>query len=227
MNVKRVDTTLARFGRLTTMMMLLSLCACAQYALRIPNASRHSPVDVMLPENYHLAKQRLENYLRKRYRLEKSFTRPTELPQSYFIQAWIRDSSLRYYLLEFDHRQRHLSEWKAQWVLIPAGPQSTRARLSVLELIYLGPPHEAGPRPRSPRRNAKRQVVLSDWVETPEDHLRAAVEMRRFWNESYPLSSLPVELSHLPLPELEKIPSPSQDLRRSSSWDHLQRTRTF
>src|SRR5690606_24351187 len=103
---------------------------------------------IEISDNIYSVRERLEGYLRLRSRVERVVSEGNRI---HIIQPWVRDSSLRYYMLEFDTRERHLNEWKAQWTLEHAGSMRTVLRLKVFELLYMGPPRQAGLRPDPPR----------------------------------------------------------------------------
>lgn len=209
-------------GRFWMLWALLSITACSRYALRDYSNELQAPVEIELPETIDRAQQRLHKYLVSRGRFENLVTNSSG--KFIFVQPWVRDSSLRYYLLEYDTRYRHLSEWKAQWTLTEAGPFKTKLQLRVLEVIFLGPPDTLGARPRI-TRGSGREFIFADWVETDRDDLRASLEARRFWIEHYPRHPLPAPLAGFTQLTLEGPPRSIQSLERR--WTPLARPRAF
>ena len=201
-------------------MTLFALSNCSRFAIVTNDLERKSPFVVRLPESSSVVAQKLEAYLRGRDHLEKSFRSQMRFD---FIQPWIRDSSLRYHLLDFDERKRHLCQWKAQWTLEGNGTHDTELSVKVLEVIFMGSPRDANSFPTL--EQAQGNGLISDWFETDPDNLRAALEIRRFWIENYPLLPLPKEIATLTLPSLDGMPVSRTALRRR--WEPLQRTRSF
>jgi hypothetical protein len=202
----------------------LSFSACSQYGKITPDALSRPTVVIDLPENYFATYEKIEQYLKSRGHFEKViFNQLRDGQNAHFISRWVRDSSLRYYMLEFDSRERHLSEWKAQWTLEGRGRNNSKLTVTVLEVIYMGPPYRAGVRPEAPQDSLKINNI--DWYETTEDNLRAAIEARRFWTSLYPTHALPKILANVPIISLEVLPNSEALLK--NRWKPLQRQRSF
>jgi hypothetical protein len=208
--------------RLTLLFLSLSLVSgCSRYVVVDDDVMSMKPIDIIVPQNAVGAADKLQRYLKNRGRLQD---RHNDSQAVMFVQPWVRDQSLRYQLLEFDERKRHLSEWKAQWTVQPLGRDRALVSLRVLEVIFVGPPDTLGNRPRITRTN--RDFVVSDWFEAPPDHLRAALEARRFVNEQYPLMGLPLSLAALPDLGLQGPPKSLAHFE-NRAWQPLRRPRAF
>ena len=199
------------------------LPSCSRYVIASRDYESSQPIEVSVMEPLESVTEKLRKYLRQRSRVE-SLHRSTSLPATVSMtQPWIRDTSLRYYFNEFDIRKRHLCEWKAQWKLRALSPGSTRIGLTVLELIFIGPYDQSGTRAEA--SNAQEGIIISDWFETDPDNVRAALEVRRFWIENFPLSPLPISLADINVPSLEGAPLSRASLKRE--WPALKRRRAF
>jgi hypothetical protein len=170
---------------------------CTQHALRsATNLNTNGVLRLQVPVGSVELETLLRNHLKERRLLSgRRLVGDTTI----LIQEWRRDSSLRYHYLSSDTRHRHLSEWTAQWNLSPISATRTELSLVVLELIYIGDPRDAGPRPDP-------QMNVSEWYETPPDALRASLEARRFWVEKLPQIPLPARLSNIVVPSLTGPP---------------------
>ncbi len=171
------------------------------------------PVEARIQDSAENVEKKLSAYLKNRQRLERKFESPNQANRVIFLQPWIRDSSLRYFMIKTGDRIRHLSEWKAQWTLEPRGNHSTYISLDVLEVIHLGPPsNKRRPNPEEISAGA----AQSDWIETTPDRIRAAVELRRFWTENYLGTPLPPVLAQLTVKDLGEPPLGSQIIEREN-----------
>jgi hypothetical protein len=192
-----------------------ALASCSRYGVPISEDPPASPIVLHVPENFETTRRRVYQYLKSRDRVESVFT-PTDVPGEIRLnQPWVRDTSLRYMELEYDARQRHIVEWKGQWILKSVSESITEVRLNILELLFLGPAREASPRP----------TPNADWFETGADGLRAALELRRFWAETYPALPLPKALANVQVPALDGPPV-SRTLF-NAFWPPLRRRRAF
>jgi hypothetical protein len=210
--------------------------ACSRYALNLDDTGHEKPVVVRVDENSISVASKLRAYLLSRGRLDSGDLAPLRDGSLNFVQPWIRDTSLRYYSLNFDTREREMSDWKAQWHLKPLGAHQSELSLVVLELIFVGPAKDAGPRPEagpSARANllgSGRYPAAafdnSDWYETDPDNLRAALEMRRFWIETYPLKALPKVLASITVPLLQGPPL-STKAAQKRHWEPLHKQTSF
>ncbi len=210
-----------RAARILLIVGLALIAGCSRYVVVDDDVMALKPIDIVVPQNAVGAAEKLHRYLKQRRRLQDRHNDPQAVM---FVQPWVRDQSLRYQLLEFDDRKRHLSEWKAQWTVQPLGRDRALLSLRVLEVIFVGPPETLGNRPRI--TNSNRDFVVSDWFEAPPDHLRAALEARRFVNEQYPLMGLPPALAAIPDLSL-KGPPKSLAQFQNRRWPELTRSRSF
>jgi hypothetical protein len=202
--------------------LLIVTTSCSHYANEIQNSQSTYEVSVTIPDTLQGVRKKLHTYLRSRGRIEKEFDSTLQPGRVFIIQPWVRDSSLRYYLLKRDERIRHMSEWKAQWTLETQGAQKTALSLDVLEVIHLGPPSNVK---RPEPQEIATGLAKNDWIETPNDTLRAAVEMRRFWTENYLGFPLPPSLSNFKIDDLKGPPLG----RRLLTWkpDRIKRETPF
>jgi hypothetical protein len=182
---------------------VINLFACSQYAIEIVEPLSGPQATVAIPESAELVEKKILEYLRKRRRLESVQQSQMQAGRTFFLQPWVRDSSLRYMLLKADDRIRHLSEWKAQWTLEALSPKQSLLSVDVLEIIHMGPPsRKRRPEPEEISAGAAK----GDWVETPPDKIRAAVELRRFWTEYYLSLPLPSALANVNVKNLNDPP---------------------
>lgn len=205
-------------------MRLLHICllalattgACSHYAIRVPDTEQEKPVSITLPDSLSVATQKIENYLKARQHYSSTY-RPIERTEEVRInEEWIRDTSLRYYLRLWDQRLRHVTTWRAQWVLREIPPHRTELRVKVLELLFIGLPQDSEEGPDLDNKTS--------WFEGDPDEIRSAVEIRRFWTSVYPTVPLPEALS-IKVPGLVFEPGWKQDLRRF--WKAEPRPRAF
>lgn len=193
--------------------------ACSKYGLLIPEEATvnhlQQPV-IQIADTFPNVTTKLRQYLQKRERLESVFTPPPPVTEELrYNQPWIRDTSLQYYALIFDHRERHIVEWKGQWRIKGLSSLQTELRLDILEVIFMGPPKMAGPGPN----------LDNQWFETERDPLRAMIELRRFWMEAYPDRVLPPALTKITTPALNGKPQGADVF--SPHWKTLRRSRPF
>lgn len=199
---------------------LLGLAACSKYGIRLserdPANRRPIPAVVEVDLPLPTVAATLKSYLAARDRLSSTYV-PPENPEAEirFQQPWVRDTSLRYYTLEFDTRRRHTVDWKALWTLKRLETRRTEIRLDIIEALFMGPPLEAGPGP----------LLNGQWFETERDSLRARLELRRFWNQSFPGRPLPPALGQIAVPSIEGSPLAKSQLE--PSWKPLRRRRAF
>ena len=206
-------------GRLLTAAwsLLCALGGCSHYALRVPDTGHEAPIFVTLPDSVPVAAHKIEKYLKLRGHYDSTY-RPFDHPGEVRInEAWIRDSSLRFYMRYWDHRIRHLSGWRAQWVLkeLPSG--HSELRVKVLEILFVGLPEDAEEGPDLDNKQS--------WFETNFDELRAGLEMRRFWATTYPVKKMPLALFQLKAPDLIFEPISKEEVRRF--WTPPSRLRAF
>lgn len=145
------------------------LAACAQIGLPVGNHTNTGYLDEVISGSPAKVRAELQTYLQSRNFLESLQT--DNQGNFYLHQNWVQSPSLRYYLLDFDQRQRHLSEWKALWYIERGGGPTSKVRLAILELLYLGDP---GDRVRAPKE------ADGNWVETDLDLERAKALMADF-----------------------------------------------
>ncbi len=196
-------------SQLLIFFLVLASSACTRYAIRSSESPRDGSVFIKVNEPISQVSVRLKAYLNSRSRLEQhinAFSPATKGAgdKEFFVQPWIRDSSLRYYLLIDDTRIRHLSEWKALWTLSALDKRWTKINLTVMEVIFLGPPKSAGLRPEE--KSAPLKVSASEWFETNPDSMREIVELRRFWIENYVGKDLPPRIANFSVPTLTGPP---------------------
>lgn len=181
---------------------LFPLTQCSQRMLRLDPSLQTSETDgkiqITLPLEAAVLEKTLEDYLVNMNRLESSFR---DGDTRGLMQTWERAQSLRYYLLEFDRKQRHICEWKSLWKIKALHKAESQLELETLEILYIGAPSAArgGPASKNPR-NPRKQT---SWFETSPDRVRSAVEMRRFMKSSFPEISLPLWLTEFKVPELK------------------------
>lgn len=199
----------------------LFLCgACSKYGIRLSdgemNERRPIPAVIEIDLPLPTVTASLKNYLVSRNRFASVYS-PPENPESEvrLQQPWVRDTSLRYYTLEFDTRRRHTVDWKALWTLKRLDAHRTEIRLDIVEVLFMGPPLEAGPGP----------LLNGQWFETERDSLRARLELRRFWNQKFPGRPLPATLGQIAVPSIEASPLAKRQLE--PSWKPLKRRRAF
>jgi hypothetical protein len=215
----------ARFSALFVIF-LTSLANCSRYALVIPNAEREvGDQSIRIPENFQTTEIKISRWLRSRNRLERSIRPSGDSAKVYFLTPWFRDYSLRFYYLEQYSRNRHLTEWTAQWTLKAIGNQESLLRVKVLELLYIGPANSSPPLPLSASKAQNSLISNPDWAETDPDKLRATLELRRFWNENYPLLPLPKQLANVSLPSL--LDPPISKEWSKAKWKPLTRSKSF
>ncbi len=193
--------------------LFLGAQSCSQYALEWEHelagidpleGKTLGIAEVLVPLPFVETRRLLLGYLRDRRRYERSFFSALQTDRFFVLQPWVRDTSLRYIFIEAGARHRHLSDWKAQWTLEPAGPKTTRVSVDVLEVIFLGP-LKSVQRPE-PQNIVGDKVRNSDWFETPLDKIRALTELRRFWMENFLGTELPKNLRGLILRDPEAYP---------------------
>ncbi len=197
---------------------LMTQCAsCTKYGLLIPEEAPDplQKPSIQVSEAFPVVTEKIRQYLKEREKLESIFVPASSGEEIRFTQPWVRDSSLRYYVLEFDRRERHVVEWKAQWIISSRGPLLTEIRLEVLEVMFMGPPRRAGPGP----------TLNNQWFELEQDPLRANLELRRFWKQSYPNSALPSTLANIKVPSLKA--EPLGKMLFEPHWPIYQRRRAF
>lgn len=199
----------------------LFLCvACSKSGIRLSDGElterRPIPAVIELDLPLPTVAASLKNYLASRNRLASTYV-PPENPDAEvrFQQPWIRDTSLRYYTLEFDTRRRHTVDWKALWTLKRLEARRTEIHLDIVEILFMGPPYEAGPGP----------LLNGQWFETERDTLRARLELRRFWNQKFPGRPLPAALGQIAVPSIEASPLAKSQLE--PTWKPLKRRRAF
>ncbi len=195
--------------------------ACSQSALRLRAADGYQPLAIVVPQPLSKLADDLQDYLvaRRRFEAKRLLVESGGLR---FVQPWVRDTSLRYYMLQWDKRIRHVADWKAEWTLTPIDAYRTKLEMRVLEVLFISPPWSFRPRPEVSRG----QIALSqDWFETEADSVRAAFEARRFLTTAYPLQRLPTALGGLKAPELAEEPMAKEALK--PRWRPLERRRTF
>ncbi len=96
------------------------------------------------------------------------------------------------------------------WTLREIAPLKTELEVTVLEVIFVGSPEDAG---KGPDMDHK-----SSWFETDPDHLRSALLLRRFWNTQFPLKALPLEIANLNVPDLNFAPLGAALKRRPQTY---------
>jgi len=205
---------------------LTHFSGCARYGLRHPQSLEYDgSVSVKVPDNFQVIEVKLRDWLKTRSLFEKVI-RPTGLSQEvYYLTPWKRDFSLRYYYLEFDSRSRHISEWKSQWKLKVLNPEFSEIQVKVLEVIHMGPSNLAPAFPEIDEVKKLKITTNLDWAESAPDKIRALLELRRFFNETYPLSPLPAPLAVISVPSLEIGPLSHQWAQKS--WTPVNRERSF
>jgi hypothetical protein len=177
-------------------LILLWLGACSRYGILIDGSQQKPARGFVIDRNFAQVSKDLSAWLRKRGVLLATHD-AAATNSVFFEQDWVRDSSLRYYYLDFDTRVRHLTHWKGVWRLRAQGPGRTELRMDLLELVFLGPANEAG----------RLHRMDGQWFESPRDNVRVALEMRRFWQAHYPNLRLPDGLAQIEVPRLTGPPA--------------------
>lgn len=182
----------------------LGLISCSQIGIPVENHSESGYLDKEFAEPPSNLKKDLENYLKARNLLESVHR---DLQGNWYIhQNWVQSPSLRYYLLTFDTRRHHLSEWKVVWYLQPSTSNKdfTKLRIAVLELLYLGDPDDKVKAPSEADGN---------WAEAELDKERAALLYADFleWKKTGKLSSPAIYFKNN---KLDGPPKAKSDIRQ-------------
>lgn len=186
---------------LTTLLTILG--ACTQIGIPIQSASNGGYLDKELSATPARLREDIETYLKARELYDR--TNLDTQGNIYIHQNWVQSPSLRYYLLQFDTRKRHLSEWKVLWYVEPLEGNSAKSklRIAVLELLYLGSPDDNVKAPAEANGN---------WVETELDQTRATALFEDFWNwrGSRKMSKQPL---YLQVSDIEGLPKSRSEVR--------------
>ncbi len=181
---------------------VVSLGACAKYAIRKSEIPRNLPRKIELSASLDQVKNALGSYLSKRGQKYKIY-RNKQGTVLDFEMEWVRDSDLAYFYVQTGRRIPHLSHWKGVWQIQQKSKNTTLVILEIMELIYLGPREEAPARPN----------VDGQWAESSDSNLRAALELKRFSTERFPRIKLPTSLAKLKAPDLDFPPLSLKKMR--------------
>lgn len=205
--------------------LLLKSSSCSQYALKWEQefigsektVEDSGSIQIQVPLSPLETRKLLLDYLRSRNRLETAFESKLQAGRFIILQPWIRDTSLRYIFIESGQRQRHLSEWKAQWTLEPAGNKSTWVTLDVLEVLFLGPIKKAVRPEITATQLGPDKPQSTDWFETPFDRYRSIAELRRFWMTFFLNRPLPDSIAAFQIKDPKFYPPKGKSLSEKSS----------
>lgn len=175
--------------------LILLLSSCARFAIRKPNSTEKYQSHINVTENFSKVRYRLKQFLKNRGQNFKEHMHRNGRTIDIEME-WVRDTSLNYYYVQRGTRKPHLSHWKGVWSISKISNSKTRIYFKTMELIYLGPQEEASSIPTNNGR----------WAESNSNNLRAALELRRFWNMHFKNKRLPSSLSQIKIPTLEFDP---------------------
>lgn len=186
-----------------TLTICWTLSSCSQRLLRVEPLLDLKDTDglvtLTIDKPLKEVQSKLISYLKKKERLGKV----TDATDStvVLVQNWQRDLSLRYYLLKFDTKTRHVSEWQMSWTLKKKTPQRTQITTKTLEIVFIGSPSNArgGPASKKPKIPHRQ----NSWFEMPPDRLRSIVETKHFLNTEIPEVELPNWMNDFKTPELK------------------------
>lgn len=162
---------LRSFKRIFYTSLVAMIVSCTQIGVSTKENINNGYFDKNLDLTTTKLRSEVESYLKERNLFER-----VDVQKNGTIvihQNWVQSPSLRYYLLNFDLRSRHLSEWKAAWVIEQATTSKSKSklRIAVLELLYLGDPNDKVKAPEEANGN---------WVETSLDKDRASALFEDF-----------------------------------------------